>query len=163
MLPTLSKPLVEQQPPGICKCTLAPILADPDNADAAAIKHHKLKAVLCQQCQTSVETILDDPDDLPPPNYPPQKASTILKAADGSDDDESMADIGLGSSQFANESSGVSDNNNHDGDEELDGHGDQDEEDGDEESDGDLDDEAESKDAELGEYSYIFQQLNTDL
>ena len=69
-----------------------------------------------------------------------------------------MADSGLGSSQFTNESLGISDNNERDGDEKLDGHGDRDEE-----SDGDLDDEEESEDAELGEYSYIFQQLSTHL
>ena len=156
MPPTSSKPLAEQRPPGIRKRTLAPILADPDNVDAAAIKRRKLEAILRQQRQPSVETILNDPDDSPPPNYPPRKASTILEAADGSDDDEIMGDIGPESSQFANESSGISDNSDGDGDEEEDG-------DGDEEEGGDLEDREESEDAELGEHSYIFQQLNTHL
>ena len=164
MPPTSSKPLAEQRPPGIRKRTLAPILADPDNVDVAAIKRRKLEAILHQQRQPSVETILNDPDDSPPPNYPPRKASTILEAADGSDDDEIMGDVGLESSQFANESSGVSDNSDRDGDEEEDGDHDGDEEqDGDEEEDGDLEDEEESEDAELGEHSYIFQQSNTHL
>src|SRR5271168_639442 len=127
MPPTSSKPVVEQRPPGIRKCTLAPILADPDNVDAAAIKHRKLEAILRQQCQPSVETILNNPDDSPPPNYPTRKASTILKAADSSDDDEIMSDVGLESSQFANKSSGIRDE----------------EQDGDEEEDGDLEDEEE--------------------
>src|SRR5271168_189305 len=147
MPPTSSKPVVEQRPPGIRKRTLAPILADPDNVDAAAIKCCKLEAILRQQRQPSVETILNNPDDSPPPNYPTRKASTILEAADGSDDDEIMGDVGLESSQFANESSGVRDE----------------EQDGDEEEDGDLEDEEESEHAELGEHSYIFQQLNTHL
>ena len=49
MPPPSSKPLAEQQPPSICKHTLAPILANSDNIDAAAIKCHKLKAILHQQ------------------------------------------------------------------------------------------------------------------
>ena len=78
----------------------------------------------------------------PPLNYPPQKASTILKAADGSDDDEIMDDVGLGPSQFANESLGLSNNGNCDSDEELgDDHNGDKEEDRDEEEDGDLEDE----------------------
>src|ERR1700678_3162244 len=109
MPPTSGKPLVEQRPPGICKHTLAPILADPNNVDAAAIKRRKLEAILRQQRQPSVETILNNPDDSPPLNYPTRKASTILEAADGSDVDEIMGDVGLESSQFANESSGVRD------------------------------------------------------
>ena len=48
MPPTASKPLAEQRPHGICKRTLVPSLANPDNVDAAAIKHCKLEAVLCQ-------------------------------------------------------------------------------------------------------------------
>ena len=71
MPPTASKPLAEQRPHSIHKRTLAPSLANPDNFDAAAIKHRKLEAVLHQQCQPSVEVILNDVDDLPPPNYPP--------------------------------------------------------------------------------------------
>ena len=71
MPPTASKPLAEQRPHSICKCTLAPSLANPDNVDAAAIKHHKLEAVLRQQRQPSVEVILNDVNDLPPLNYPP--------------------------------------------------------------------------------------------
>ena len=140
MPPTSSKPLVEQRPPGIRKRTLAPILADPNNVDAAAIKRRKLEAILRQQRQPSVETILNNPDDSPPPNYPTRKASTILEAADGSDDDEIMGDVGLESSQFANKSLGIRDE----------------EQDGGEEEDGDLEDEEESEDAELGEHSYIF-------
>jgi len=158
MPPTSTKPLAEQRPPGIRKRTLAPILADPDNVDAAAVKRRKLEAVLRQQRQPSVETVLDDPDDSPPLNYPPRKASTILEAADGSDDDEIMDDIGLGPSQFADESSGVSDNGDCDDDKEVDDdHDGDEEEDRDEEEDGDLEDEEESEDAELGEHLYIFQ------
>ena len=71
MPPTASKPLADQRPHGICKHTLAPSLANPDNVDAAAIKCHKLEAILRQQCQPSVEVILNDVDDLPPLNYPP--------------------------------------------------------------------------------------------
>ena len=71
MPPTASKPLAEQRPHSICKCTLAPSLANPDNVDAAAIKHCKLEAALHQQCQPSVEVILNDVDDLPLLNYPP--------------------------------------------------------------------------------------------
>ena len=71
MPPTASKPLAEQRPHSIHKCNLAPSLANPDNVDAAAIKHRKLEAVLCQQHQPSVEVILNDVDDLLPPNYPP--------------------------------------------------------------------------------------------
>ena len=151
MPPTSSRPLAEHWPPGIRKRTLAPILANPNNVDAAAIKHRKLEAIFCQQHQLSVETLLDDPNDSPPLNYPPQKASTILEAADGSDDDEIMGDVGLGSSQFANKSSGIGDISDHDGDEEEDS-----DRDGDEEEEGDLEDGEESEDAELSEYSYIF-------
>jgi hypothetical protein len=61
MPPTSSKPLPEERPPGIRKRNLAPILADPNNVDAAAIKRRKLDAILRQQCQPSIEIILDDP------------------------------------------------------------------------------------------------------
>ena len=57
-MPTTSnKPLPEQRLPDMRKCTLAPILADPDNVDAAAIKLESLR----QQRQPSIEIILDDP------------------------------------------------------------------------------------------------------
>ena len=108
MPPTASKPLAEQQPHDIRKRTLAPSLANPDNVDAAAIKHRELEAVLRQQCQPSVEVILNNVDDLPPLNYPPRKASTILKVADSSDN-ESMGNADL----YANNGSGVSDNGAH--------------------------------------------------
>lgn len=146
MPPTSSKPLVEQRPPGIRKRTLAPTLADPDNVDAAAIKRRKLEAALRQQRQPSVETVPNDPDDSPPPNFPPQNASTILEAADGSDDDENMYmsdHFGPGS---ANERTGIRNKGDCDGDQELDG-----EQDDDEELDDGLDEE-ESEDAELGEH-----------
>ena len=143
--PSSSKQLAEQWPHGICKCTLAPSLANPDNVDAAAIKHRKLEAVLRQQHQPSVEVILNDVDDLLPPNYPPWKASTILEVADSSDD-ESMGNADL----YANDGSGVSDNGTHDstGEEVMDL-------DGEEEMDRDLEDKEESEDEELGEHSNI--------
>ena len=90
------------------KRTLTPSLANPDNVDAAAIKHQKLEAILCQQCQPSVEVILNNVDDLLPPNYPLRKASTILEVADSSDD-ESIGNADL----YANDGSGVSDNGAH--------------------------------------------------
>ena len=147
-MPTTSnKPLPEQRPPGMRKRTLAPILADPDNVDAAAIKRRKLES-LRQQRQPSIEIILDDPDDSPPLNYPPRKTSTILE--ENSSDDDSMGDAGL----FDIGSLGVSDNGNRDDDRESDG-----DRDGDDEEDRDLDNEDESEDAELGEHSYIFHSI----
>ena len=144
-MPPTTKPQPEQRPLGIRKRTLAPILADPDNVDAAAIKRRKLEADLRKQRQPSVESIIDDRDDLPPPNNPgpPRKASTILEAADSSDDeDESMGDV----TDVRPGSSGVSNKSDSDGDEDSKG--------------GDLEGE-ESEDAELGEHPYIFRQLNT--
>ena len=152
MPPTSSKLLAEQRPHSICKHTLTPSLANPDNVDAAAIKHRKLEAVLCQQGRLSVEVILNNVDDLPPPNYPPQKASTILKVADSSDN-ESMGNADL----YANDGSSVSDNGACDsnGEEVMDLDG-EDEVDLDgEEMDGDLEDKEESEDEELGECSNI--------
>ena len=124
---------------------------------------NKLKATLHQQHQLSVEVILNDVDDLPPLNYPPWKASTILEVADSSDD-ESMGNTDL----YANDGSGASDNGARNGDEDSDGgevmdldgevmdlDGEEVDLDGEEEADGDLEDKEESEDEELGECSYI--------
>ena len=118
------------------KRTLAPSLANTDNVDAAAIKCRKFEAAfrqqhqppLHQERQPSIETVLNSP----PLNNPPQKASNILEAADGSDDDENM-DAGSEVQQFATDSSevGEGDRSDHDDME---------------------DDEEESEEAELGEH-----------
>ena len=103
------KALPELRLPGIRKRTIAPSLADPNNVDAVAIKHRKLEADLRQQRQPSVETVPNDNDNSSPPNNPPRKASNILEAADGSDDDENMPVGDAGAQQFATDSSEVGD------------------------------------------------------
>ena len=90
MAPTHSKPLPEQPLLGTCKRILASSLADPNNVDAAAIKRHKLEeaAAVRRLCQPSIEIVEDDEDD-PTVLMHPRKASNILEASDGSDDEPS--------------------------------------------------------------------------
>ena len=87
MAPTHRKPLPEQPLLGTCKRILASSLADPNNVDAAAIKHRKLEeaAAVCRLHQPSIEIVEDDEDD-PTVLMHPQKASNILEASDGSND-----------------------------------------------------------------------------
>jgi len=96
MVPTHSKPLPEQPLLGTCKHILASSLADPNNIDTTAIKHCRLEeaAAVRQLCQPSIETVKDDEDN-PVMLKHPQKASNILEATDGSDDNET-SDFGRG-------------------------------------------------------------------
>jgi hypothetical protein len=98
MAPTRSKPLPEQPLLGTRKRILATSLADPNNVDAAAIKCRRLEeaAAARQLHQPSIETVEDDEDNPTPLNHP-QKSSSILEAADGSDDDET-SEFGRGGS-----------------------------------------------------------------
>ena len=132
------KALPELRLPGIRKRTIAPSLADPDNVDAAAIKRRKLEADLRQQRQPSVETVPNDNDNSSPPNNPPRKASNILEAADGSDDDESMGDASVEEFPFAPDSSDVGDRDGGNDD--------------DNDTEDTVEEEEESEEAELGEH-----------
>jgi len=89
MAPTHSKPLPEQPLLGTCKCILTTSLADPNSVDAAEIKRRRLEeaAAVCQLRQPSIKTVKDDEDNPTMLNHP-QKASNVLEAADGSDNDE---------------------------------------------------------------------------
>ena len=64
MAPTHSKPLPEQPLLGTCKHILASSLANPNNIDAAAIKHRNLEeaAAVHRLCQPSIEIVKDDED-----------------------------------------------------------------------------------------------------
>ena len=90
MAPTHSKPLPEQPLLGTRKCILASSLADPNNVDAAAIKRRKLDeaAAVRHLRQPSIEVVEDDEDDSTVLMHP-RKASNILEASDGSDDEPS--------------------------------------------------------------------------
>lgn len=63
MVPTHSKPIPEQRPPGIHKCVLAASLASTDNVDVTAVKWHKLEEAIAaqhHQHQPSVQDIDDN-------------------------------------------------------------------------------------------------------
>ena len=88
MAPTHSKPLPEQPLLGTRKRILASSLADPNNVDAAAIKRRKLEeaAAVRRLRQPSIKIVKDDEDD-PTVLMHPRKASNILEASDGSNDE----------------------------------------------------------------------------
>ena len=88
--PTHSKPLPEQPLLGTRKRILASSLADPNNVDAAAIKRRRLEeaAAVRRLRQPSIKIVEDDEDD-PMVLMHPRKASNILEATNGSDDEPS--------------------------------------------------------------------------
>jgi hypothetical protein len=103
MAPTRSKPLLAEPLLGTRKRILATSLADPNNVDAAAIKRRRLEeaAAVRRLRQPSIETVDDDEDNPTTLVQHPRKASNILEATDGSDDDET--------SEFGRDGSSVGD------------------------------------------------------
>ena len=137
MAPTHSKPLPEQPLLRTHKRILAGSLADPNNVDAAAIKCRKLEeaAAVRRLRQPSIEIVKDDENN-PTVLMHPRKASNILEASDGSDNEPS--EFGRGGSSVGDGSMpGLTDEEEEEEEEEEEGE----EVDGGEEAKDDSDDE----------------------
>ena len=123
MAPTHSKPqpLLRTHQLVTRKCILATSLANPNNVDTAAIKHCKLEEAAAHQ--PSIETVEDDEDN-PTMLNRPQKARSVLEAADGSDDDKTNefdrggSSVGDVSMLGSTEEGGSVDGNEEDSDDE---------------------------------------------